>query len=222
MQNQKKKKKIQCIYIYFCITIDRSNEFWINLEILKLNYVSCYVNTTSLQIMSSTREDFNFRATRASRNSDPDRNLMRKNTAGTMKAGAILMRVSLIAYQLTFKRQDLIRSIWKIATLSPASENEISRVGNVAPSVVLSPFHAGSRLDKFIVPTESMDRWIRLKIELGSSLRRKLHGIIAHGYIILWKLSFSFFFFSHWISWKLIAGRKLFRVETNQNQRCRI
>lgn len=46
----KKKKKIQCIYIYFCITIHRSNEFWINLEILKLNYVSCYVNTTSLQL----------------------------------------------------------------------------------------------------------------------------------------------------------------------------
>lgn len=74
-----------------------------------------------------------------------------------MKASVILMRVSLIAYQLTFKRQDLIRSIWKIATPSPASENEISRVGNLGPSVVLSPFHAGSRLDKFIVPTS---QWI--------------------------------------------------------------
>lgn len=41
-----------------------------------------------------------------------------------METGAILMRVSLIAYQLTFKRQDLIRSIEKIATLSLAAENE--------------------------------------------------------------------------------------------------
>lgn len=51
-----------------------------------------------------------------------------------MEESAILMRVSLIAYQLTFKRQDLIRSIGKIASsLPPLKMKARLRLGNVDP-----------------------------------------------------------------------------------------